>query len=522
MYSRNCVLQDDAEAVEWMRAAAEQGDARMQHRLGALFHYGYGLTEDYVEAARLYHLAADQGHVDAMCDLGEMFERGQGVAQDMAEAVRWFRLADARGSEYAQLQLRKMKPVAPDHWRHLWDGRRNSSDPQDSSHPSPPSPALPHGYKLVTAAERLSQDGGSLDAFIRDVTALLDCNYVEDDDGCFRFSLSEAFVRYTLLGPDHDLNLLFSVVYDDGCCPATVVAFMAAVPVNLRVDPLRMLPNSNSSSEPVEWAFVDLVCVERSHRGKRLCPFLYDVAARQCSSVRGIERLICTSGYVLPTPVLSSTYYHRLNPQCLSFLCDIQFAWKPSDLTMAEWSELEKRTMCQKSASDVSIRRLAADDIPIIRDAYNSFVSNRFTVARVFDTDADFAHTFLHEGGVIRSFVSASPDCNDFISFYICENKVIQPGHPLEGSKLRTAYCFYYCLGSLTLESLLNEAMLLLFSHESEPIHVVNALCGIMGYSSTILDSLQFRMGTGTLNYFVRNQLFNSALCPEDMAWFTT
>jgi hypothetical protein len=72
------------------------------------------------------------------------------------------------------------------------------------------------------------------------------------------------------------------------------------------------------------------------------------------------------------------------------------------------------------------------------------------------------------------------------------------------------------------LENLLNEAMLLLFSDESEPIHVVNALCGIMDYSHTVLDSLQFVKGTGTLNYYVRNQLFNSALRPEDMAWFTT
>ena len=178
--------------------------------------------------------------------------------------------------------------------------------------------------------------------------------------------------------------------------------------------------------------------------------------------------------------------------------------------------------MCKKSASDLSIRALGSNDIPIVRAAYNSFVIARFAVARVFDTDADFAHMFHHGGGVIRSFVGVSSTPCDFISFYICENQVIKPDHPLQGSKLRTAYCFYYCAGSMTLENLLNEAMLLLFSHESEPIHVVNALCGIMGYSHTVLDSLLFRKGTGTLNYYVRNQLFNSALRPEDMAWFTT
>ena len=431
-------------------------------------------------------------------------------------------MAAAQGSDYAQFQLSEMLPVSPDHWRYLWDGRRSSIDPQDSSYPAPSTPALPHGYKLETAADRLSRDGGSLDAFIREVTALLDSNYVEDDDGCFRFSLSETFVRFILLAPDHDPNLFFSIVYDDGCSPERIVAFMAAVPINLRVDPLRTLAISNFGYELLKWAFVDLACVEKSHRGKRLCPFLYDTIARQCSAVCGIERLICTSGYVLPTPVMSSNVYHRLNPQCLDFLCEIEFASRPPELTMASWIEEETCTMCKKSASDLSIRALGSNDIPIVRAAYNSFVSARFAVARVFDTDADFAHMFHHGGGVIRSFVGVSSTPCDFISFYICESQVIKPGHPLQGSKFRTAYCFYYCTGSMTLENLLNEAMLLLFSHESEPIHVVNASCGIMGYSHAVLDSLLFGKGTGTLNYYVRNHLFNSALRPEDMAWFTT
>ena len=74
----------------------------------------------------------------------------------------------------------------------------------------------------------------------------------------------------------------------------------------------------------------------------------------------------------------------------------------------------------------------------------------------------------------------------------------------------------------MTLENRLKGAMLLLVAHESGPIHVVNAYCGTMGYSHTVLDSLLFGKGTGTLNYYVRNHPFNCALRPEDMAWFTT
>lgn len=59
-------------------------------------------------------------------------------------------MAAAQGSDYAHFQLSEMLPVAPDHWRYLWDGRRSSIDPQDSSYPAPSTPALPHGYKLET------------------------------------------------------------------------------------------------------------------------------------------------------------------------------------------------------------------------------------------------------------------------------------------------------------------------------------------------------------------------------------
>ena len=90
--------------------------------------------------------------------------------------------------------------------------------------------------------------------------------------------------------------------------------------------------------------------------------------------------------------------------------------------------------MCKKSASDLSIRALGSNDIPIVRAAYNSFVSARFAVARVFDTDADFAHMFHHGGGVIRSFVGVSSTPCDFISLYICESQVIKPGLPLQVS----------------------------------------------------------------------------------------
>ena len=82
------VQQDYAEAVKWYRKAADQGDAQAQHNLGKMYHAGKGVTQDYAEAAKWYLRAADQGNVEAQQNLALMYEKGQGVPQDPGAAVQ--------------------------------------------------------------------------------------------------------------------------------------------------------------------------------------------------------------------------------------------------------------------------------------------------------------------------------------------------------------------------------------------------------------------------------------------------
>ena len=56
------VPQDKAEAVEWYRLAAEQGDANAQNNLGFMYGNGRGVPQDYVEAHKWYNLAASNGN----------------------------------------------------------------------------------------------------------------------------------------------------------------------------------------------------------------------------------------------------------------------------------------------------------------------------------------------------------------------------------------------------------------------------------------------------------------------------
>ena len=63
------VEQDNAEALRWYRAAAEQGYAAAQYNLGYMYRSGKGVTRDLAAAERWYTLAAEQGYGDAAAEL---------------------------------------------------------------------------------------------------------------------------------------------------------------------------------------------------------------------------------------------------------------------------------------------------------------------------------------------------------------------------------------------------------------------------------------------------------------------
>src|SRR5262249_31569348 len=80
----------------WMRLA-QQGDARAQFFLGALYAQGYGVPQDYSAAAQWFRRAAEQGHVGAQFNLGVRYHEGRGVPRDPAQAAEWFRRAAQQG-----------------------------------------------------------------------------------------------------------------------------------------------------------------------------------------------------------------------------------------------------------------------------------------------------------------------------------------------------------------------------------------------------------------------------------------
>ncbi len=96
---------EGADRMKRLRKAAEQGHADAQFMLGAGYHLGMGVPQDYAESVKWCRKAAEQGHADAKYMLGASYDVGQGVPQNYVEAVKWYRKAAEQGHKWAQYML---------------------------------------------------------------------------------------------------------------------------------------------------------------------------------------------------------------------------------------------------------------------------------------------------------------------------------------------------------------------------------------------------------------------------------
>ena len=64
------------------------------------------MPQDSAQALNWFRKAADQGNEVAQRNIDMMFLQGMGVAADRAEAIRWFRLAAAKDDDDAKEALK--------------------------------------------------------------------------------------------------------------------------------------------------------------------------------------------------------------------------------------------------------------------------------------------------------------------------------------------------------------------------------------------------------------------------------
>ena len=93
------VAKDDAEAVKWLRKAADQDNALGERYLAEMYFKGRGVPADTTEAAKWLRLAAEQGDAESEHNLAVLYTQGEGVPRNVKEAANW--MHKVRGAEFS-------------------------------------------------------------------------------------------------------------------------------------------------------------------------------------------------------------------------------------------------------------------------------------------------------------------------------------------------------------------------------------------------------------------------------------
>lgn len=104
-----CWLDDEirvGEIVEAIRKAANQGNAKSQFEMGAMYHDGnLVLVHDMKQAVYWYTKSANQGYARAQDTLGDCYYNGDGVEKNLKQATNWYTKAARQGNASAQFKL---------------------------------------------------------------------------------------------------------------------------------------------------------------------------------------------------------------------------------------------------------------------------------------------------------------------------------------------------------------------------------------------------------------------------------
>ncbi|KAG8738733.1 glycylpeptide N-tetradecanoyltransferase [Ceratobasidium sp. 414] len=230
--------------------------------------------------------------------------------------------------------------------------------------------ALPSGYEWSTV-DIMEPDQA------KEVHELLSANYVEDMEAAFRFRYSAEFFAWALQPPGYHKEWLIGVRVSSN---RKLVAFIAGVPLKLRVR-----QNILDVSE------INFLCIHKKLRSKRLAPVLIKEVTRRCH-LRGIFQAIYTAGVVIPTPVSTARYYHRLIQ--VEKLVEAGFTHVPRGSTLARMLRLNS---VASETKIVGLREMEDGDIKDVLALYEMYM-RRFTLTPIMDEE-EMRHHMLSGRG---------------------------------------------------------------------------------------------------------------------------
>jgi localization factor PodJL len=99
-----------SEARDWVRRAAEGGDARGMHNYGMYLFEGVGGGENRSEALTWLKRAAERGLVDSQYNVARLYETGdEDIPVNLTEAYRWYLIAARAGDDDARSAVERLE-----------------------------------------------------------------------------------------------------------------------------------------------------------------------------------------------------------------------------------------------------------------------------------------------------------------------------------------------------------------------------------------------------------------------------
>ena len=337
--------------------------------------------------------------------------------------------------------------------------------------------SLPKGFSWYDVDIHNKEDLTTLYEFLRD-------NYVEDDEGMFRFDYSEDFLKWHLTAPGYLKQWHCSVFYASQDGSSKMVGFISGIPIHIHVH-----------EKELKLVEINFLCVNSKFRAKRLAPVLIKEITRRVN-LTDIWQAVYTSGTLLPRPICTTTYYHRnIN---LEKLLDVGFTYLRPQLNLARAKKLYN---IQKETTIDGLRKLEKKDIEQVFVILNEYLS-KFKV-RPFYSKEEVAHWFTPKDKLVFSYVVEKDNkVTDFFSFYLLPSSILKHD---KHKTLFSAYSFFNVANSVPLKDLIKNALIIA---KQEGFDVFNAL-DIM-HNESVFSSLLFAKGDGSLKYY----LYNYA-CPE-------
>lgn len=344
-------------------------------------------------------------------------------------------------------------------------------------------PKLPENFEWTEVDLTLAKD-------MNDVYTLLYENYVEDEDGQFRFNYSQEFLHWALMHPGYKKELFFGISVEK-----KLVGFISGIVLTVNVE-----------GKSVKATEVNFLCVKKAYRKYYMAAVLIREVVRR-SNLMNIWQGIYTSGTMLQTPFAQTRYFHRsLHPEKL---IEVKFSYLKPSQKMSTVKKLYQLPEDITLPQGMVLRPAEIKDMKALRALMMKYLS-QFKIYVEF-SKKDFQHFFVRRENILESFViETNGKITEFFSFYCLPSSVLN--HP-KYKEIKAAYSYYFVNNNMSIEDLYHVALI---KAKQLDYDVFNAL-DIMN-NEKVFERHLFASGDGFLQYYMYNwKIKSTVLTPNEI-----